>query len=88
MRLVFGLDILSAFSSTIGDDNLSNITPSKHSEANYIIASGTYDLSLVLISVSLIIISVVGSYILYQRRNIHLVKGIHSLNLLSSGAVS
>lgn len=71
MGLVFGLYILSAFSGMIGDDNLSNITPFKHFEANYIVANGAYDLQLVLISVLVIIISIVGSYILYQRRNIH-----------------
>lgn len=71
MGLVFGLYILSAFSGMIGDDKLSNITPFKHFESNYIVANGAYDVPLVLISVSLIIISVVGSYILYTRRNIH-----------------
>ncbi len=70
MGLVFGLYILSAFSGMIGEDKLSNITPFKHFEANYIVTNGAYDVPLVLISVSLIIISVVGSYILYTRRNI------------------
>jgi ABC-2 type transport system permease protein len=71
MGLVFGLYILSAFSSMIGDDILSNITPFKHFEANYIVSNGAFDTPLVLFSVSLIIISIVGSYILYTRRNIH-----------------
>jgi ABC-2 type transport system permease protein len=71
MGLVFWLYILSAFSSMIGDDILSNITPFKHFEANYIVSNGAFDTPLVLFSVSLIIISIVGSYILYTRRNIH-----------------
>jgi ABC-2 type transport system permease protein len=71
MGLVFGLYILSAFSGMIGDDNLSKITPFKHFESNYIVTNGAYDLPLVFISVSLIIFSLVGSYILYQRRDIH-----------------
>ncbi len=71
MGLVFGLDILSAISRMIGDGNFSNKTPFKHFEANYIVANEAYDVPLVLISVSLIIISVVSSYILYSRRNIH-----------------
>jgi ABC-2 type transport system permease protein len=70
MGLVFGLYILSAFSEMIGDDILSKITPFKHFEANYIVANGAFDVPLVLVSVSLIIISVVGSYVLYTRRNI------------------
>lgn len=71
MGLVFGLYILSAFSGMIGDDKLSNVTPFKHFEANYIVANGALDGPLVLLSVSVIIIAVVGSYILYARRNIH-----------------
>lgn len=71
MGLVFGLYILSAFSGMIGDDKLSNITPFKHFETNYIVTNGAFDVPLVLLSVSLIVISVLGSYILYSRRNIH-----------------
>jgi ABC-2 type transport system permease protein len=70
MGLVFGLYILNAFGGMIGDDKLSNITPFKHFEANYIVTNGAYDVPLVLTSVLLIIISVVGSYLLYTRRNI------------------
>ena len=71
MGLVFGLYVLSAFSGMLGDDILSNITPFKHFEANYIVTNGAFDTPLVLLSLSLIIISVVGSYILYSRRNIY-----------------
>ncbi len=71
MGLVFGLYVLSAFSGMIGDDILSNLTPFKHFEANYIVTNGAYDTPLVLFSVLLIIISVIGSYVLYSRRDIH-----------------
>jgi len=71
MGLVFGLYIISAFSGMLGDAKLENITPFKHFEANYIVANEAFNVPLVLISVTLIIISVVGSYILYSRRNIH-----------------
>ncbi len=71
MGLVFGLYVLSAFGGMIGDDKLSNITPFKHFEANYIVTNAAYDVPLVLISTSVIIVSVVGSYLLYSRRDIH-----------------
>jgi ABC-2 type transport system permease protein len=70
MGMVFGLYLLNAFGSMIGDDKLSYITPFRHFDPNHIIRNGNYDLPLVMISVSLIIISVVGGYILYSRRNI------------------
>ena len=55
----------------MGDVPLENITPFKHFEANYIVANGAFDVPLIFLSVALIIISVVGSYILYSRRDIH-----------------
>ena len=71
MGLAFGMYLLSAFEGMLGEDKLSYITPFKHFEANYIVANRTFNLPLVFISVALIIISVVGSYILYSRRNIY-----------------
>ncbi len=71
MGLVFGLYVLSAFGGMIGDDKLTYITPFKHFEANYIITNAAFDAPLALISLCAIIISVVGSYILYAKRNIH-----------------
>lgn len=70
MGLVFGLYVLSAFSGMMGDVPLEDITPFKHFEANYIVANGAYPVPLIFLSFALIIISVIGSYILYSRRNI------------------
>lgn len=70
MGMVFGLYILNAFGGMIGEDKLSYITPFRHFDPNHIIRNGSYDLSLVLISVSLIILSLGGSYFLYSKRNI------------------
>lgn len=70
MALAFGMYVLSAFGSMLGEDKLEIITPFKHFEPNYIIANAAYDTPLVLLSVSIIIISIAGSYLLYQRRNI------------------
>jgi ABC-2 type transport system permease protein len=71
MGLVFGLYVLSAFSSMMGEMPIENITPFKHFEANYIVANGSYDSPLIFLSFALIIISVIGSYFLYSRRDIH-----------------
>ena len=71
MGLVFGLYVLAAFSGMMGDVPLENITPFKHFEANYIVANGAYNSPLIFLSVALIIISVIGSYVLYSRRDIH-----------------
>lgn len=70
MALVFGTYVLSAFGGMLGEDSLDLLTPFKHFEPNYIVSNTAYDLPLVMISVAFIIISVVGSVVLYNRRNI------------------
>ena len=70
MALAFGMYILNAFGNMIGEDSLEIISPFKHFEPNYIIKNAAYNLPLVLISVSVIIVSVAASYVLYSKRNI------------------
>jgi ABC-2 type transport system permease protein len=69
MGLVFGLYILNAFGGMLGEKSLEVISPFKHFDPNYIIKNAAFD-PLVLVSVALILLSLVGSYILYARRNI------------------
>ena len=69
MALAFGMYVLGAFGSLLGDAKLELITPFTHFQPNRILSTGEYDLPLVLISVSVIVISVVASYILYNKRN-------------------
>ena len=71
MALAFGMFVVNAFSGMLGDSKLELINPFKQCDPNYISANAAYDTPLVLISVSVILISIVGSYMLYQRRNIH-----------------
>ena len=70
MALVFGMYVLNAFGGMIGEDKLEILSPFKHFEPNYILKHAAYDLPLAWISVAVIVISVVGSYVLYSRRNI------------------
>ena len=70
MALVFGLYVLNAFGGMIGEDKLEILSPFKHFEPSYILKHAAYDLPLAWISVAAIVISVVGSYLLYSRRNI------------------
>ena len=70
MGLAFGMYILNAFGGMLGDEKLEIITPFRHFDPNYIISNTAYDFPIMLISVSFILISIVGSYLLYARRNI------------------
>jgi ABC-2 type transport system permease protein len=69
MALGFGMYVLNAFAGLLGDVKLELVTPFKHFNPNYILKNAAYDLPLVLISVSAIIISVIGTYILYSRKD-------------------
>jgi ABC-2 type transport system permease protein len=68
MGLVFGLYILNAFGGMLGEKSLEIISPFKHFDPNYILKNAAFD-PLVLISVTVIVTAVLGSYILYERRN-------------------
>ena len=70
MALAFGMYVLNAFGGMLGDENLELISPFKHFDPNYILKNAAYDMPLVMISVVAILVSVVGSYLLYARRNI------------------
>jgi ABC-2 type transport system permease protein len=70
MGLVFGLYLLNAFGGMIGQTSLEIVSPFKHFDPYYIIKHTAWDLPLVLISVTVIVISVAASYLLYARRNI------------------
>jgi len=71
MALAFGMYVISAFGGMLGDAKMELITPFKHFEPNYIVTNAAYDMPLVLISVSVIIISIAASYVLYVKRNIN-----------------
>ena len=70
MALVFGLYILNAFGDMIGEKSLEILSPFQHFAPGYIIKNGTWDSPLVMISVIIIIIAVVASYLIYAKRNI------------------
>lgn len=70
MALAFGTYVLSAFSAMLGDTMLEKITPFKHFDPNYIIRNDAYDMPLVAISIVIIVVSLLGSYWLYTRRDI------------------
>jgi len=70
MALAFGMYVLNAFGGMLGDESLELISPFKHFDPNYILKNAAYDMPLAMISVAAILVSIAGSYVLYQRRNI------------------
>jgi ABC-2 type transport system permease protein len=70
MALGFGMYVLSVFGDMLGESVLEKLTPFKHFEPNYILQHRAYDAPLVVISVAATVLSLVGSYVLYTRRDI------------------
>jgi len=70
MALVFGLYILNVFSNMLGSVTVEVISPFKQFEPNYIITNSAYDWPLFFLCKAIIVISIIGSYLLYSRRNI------------------
>lgn len=70
MGSVFGMYILAAFGGSVGDDKFSYLTPFKHFEAVRILSTGEFDMPKVMISVAVIVLSGIASYVLYSRRDI------------------
>lgn len=70
MALAFGMYVLSVFGDMLGESILENMTPFKHFDSGYIVANAGYNTPLVSISLFVIVVSLVASFLLYRRRNI------------------
>jgi ABC-2 type transport system permease protein len=70
MALGFGMYVLNIFGDMLGEDSLEILSPFTHFDPNYILTNKSYNLSLVWISLTVILISIPVSYLLYIRRNI------------------
>ncbi len=68
--LALGLYALGALSGILGDVKLGWISPFAHFEPNRIIETGAYDLPLAMISITVIVLALAGSFWRYQRRDI------------------
>ena len=71
MGLSFGLFMLGALRGVIGGEFLGIFTPFYHFEAAYIVENNGYNIPMLVISCTVIVISLIGSYVLYVKRNIH-----------------
>lgn len=69
MALVFGMYVLNAFGNMLGEDTFELLSPFRHFEPNYITSQAAYD-PLIWLSIVITAVAIVGSYLLYGRRNI------------------
>ena len=67
---VFTFFFISMFGAAIGDNNLRYITPFKYFDSAYIIKNAAYETSFIILEVVIIIIAIVASYIIYNKKDI------------------
>jgi len=70
LGLGLGMYVLSAFSEMLGESALEKLTPFKHWDPRSIMQHGSYEPSLALVSVAVIVVAAVASYALYIRKDI------------------
>jgi ABC-2 type transport system permease protein len=70
MGLGFGMYVLSVFGDLLGTSVLEKLSPFKHFDPNYIVQQQAWDLPLALASMAVILVSLIASYALYNRRQI------------------
>jgi ABC-2 type transport system permease protein len=73
LGLGFGMYVLSAFSSVVGEVKLEYITPFKHLEPSYIVQQNAYNTPLLVLNIAVSLIALGVSYWLYNRRDIQAV---------------
>ena len=70
MGLSIGLYIINAVGGIIGSDTLGYLTPFYYFEPGEILKTGGYDIKLISLALTVIAISLISSYILYNKRDI------------------
>lgn len=71
MGLSIGLYVINSVRGIVDSNILGYFTPFYYFEPGVILISGEYDLTLFLIAIGIITISLLGSYLMYKRRDIH-----------------
>ncbi|MDF2821124.1 MAG: transporter permease [Clostridiales bacterium] len=69
--LVFMFFAISAFAVKSADDKLRFITPFQYFKTDTILAEGNYEMAYVITGTLIVIASIVTSYILYKRKDVH-----------------
>lgn len=71
MGLAIGFYVINAVRGIVDSIILGYFTPFYYFEAGDILINGRYDLNLLLIGVGVIVVSLVSSYVMYNKRDIH-----------------
>ncbi|MHB1356956.1 MAG: ABC transporter permease subunit [Anaerolineae bacterium] len=73
LSTVFGFFFVSMFSSAIKDVQLRFLTPFQYFEPTFILNNSAYELTYVLLGILIVVVTILATYIIFQRKDIHAV---------------
>ncbi|AST57136.1 ABC transporter permease [Thermoanaerobacterium thermosaccharolyticum] len=73
LGVVFTFYIIGMLQATLNDKAMKYITPFKYFDTEYIIKNSSYDITFVIISILIVLISIFLSYAVFLKRDIHAV---------------
>nr|WP_274856843.1 ABC transporter permease subunit [Bacillus methanolicus] len=73
LSTVFALFIIGMLSSTAEDEALRYLSPFKYFDTDYIIKNSGYETSFLIVGIGIIVASIVASYFIYAKKDIHAV---------------
>jgi hypothetical protein len=73
LGVVFAFYIIGMLQSTLNDKAMKYITPFKYFDAGYIIKNSSYDMTFVIISLFVVVVSILLSYVFFLKRDIYTV---------------
>lgn len=73
LSIVFGFFIIGMLDSIVGSENLRYLIPFKYYNTAYIMKNGSYETSFIIIEIIFVVVSIVLSYFIYSKKDIHAV---------------
>lgn len=70
LSVVFGFYVINLFGAAVGGEAVRYITPFRYFDLGYIIKNGAYEVSFIILSIVILLVSIIGSYILYSKKDI------------------
>jgi ABC-2 type transport system permease protein len=73
LSTVFGFYIIGTLGSVIGDEKARYISPFRYFDTAYILKNAAYEFSYVVVGIIFVVAAIVGSYVVYVKKDIHAV---------------
>lgn len=73
LSTVFGFYILGSLGSFLGEEKVRYFSPFRYFDATYIIQHAAYETSFVIIGISVMAATIISSYLIYSKKDMHVI---------------